>query len=559
MLCALAIRGLAVIDRLDLDLHPGLCVFSGETGAGKSILVGAIGLALGNRAARRLIRRDAERADIALHCDLAGQPALRAWLEQRGFGADDELLLRRTLTRQGASRAYINDTPASVAALREAGEQLIEIHGQQEHQRLLRRDQQRLMLDGACGHADALGELAACQRRWSDASARLAALSGDAERHRQALDLLAFQVEELNALGLEEGTYAELDARQRALAGADELRALCAKLIDELYERDAHAVYAQLAAAAERLNRAAQIDPQLAAAGELLPEAFARVEEAVGQLRDALHRVDLDPASLEEVEQRLGAMHELARKHQVEPRTLWQHSRDLNAKLEEWQSPAYDAEALAAEVEQLERDYRERARSISEARSRTAARIAEPTTEVLHQLGMPHSEFHIDIRHDAARPPGPHGLDDIEYRIATGPGQTPGPLGAIASGGELSRLSLALQQSLSSDAEPPCMIFDEVDAGIGGGPAETVGQLLARLGERLQVLCVTHLPQVAVQGRHHYCVRKHDAARTEIELLDRPGRVEELARMFSGLEKTDTARRHAAALLQEKHGGELLE
>ncbi len=559
MLCALAIRGLAVIDRLDLELHPGLCVFSGETGAGKSILVGAIGLALGNRAARSLIRRDADRADIALHCDLADQPALRSWLEQRGFGAGDELLLRRTLTRQGASRAYLNDTPASVAALREAGQQIIEIHGQQEHQRLLRREQQRRMLDDACGHADALGELAACQSRWSDASARLAALSGDAERHRQALDLLAFQVAELNALGLDEGAYEELDVRQRTLAGADELRTLCAELVDELYERDMHAVYAQLAAAAERLNRAAQIDPQLAEAGELLPEALARVEEAVDQLRSALHRVDLDPASLAEVEQRLGAMHELARKHQIEPRALWQHSQELNAKLEEWQSPAYDAEALAAEVEQMERDYREQARKISEARSQAAARIAEPTTRILHQLGMPHSEFHIDVRHDAARTPGPHGLDDIEYQIATGPGQTPGPIGAIASGGELSRLSLALQQSLTGDAEPPCMIFDEVDAGIGGGPAETVGQLLARLGERLQVLCVTHLPQVAVQGRHHYCVRKHDAVRTEIERLDRQGRVEELARMFSGIEKTETARQHAEALLRKNQGSELLE
>ena len=554
MLRALTIRGLAVIEELDLELHPGLSVFSGETGAGKSILVGAIGLVLGNRATQNLIRRHAERAEITLQCDPSAQPEACAWLERHGFDADDGLLLRRVVSRGGASRAYINDTPASVGTLRAIGQQLIEIHGQHEHQRLLRRDQQRIILDAACGHGETLAALADCHQHWSEASTRLAALSGDAERHAQALSLLKFQVDELDALGLEDGTYEDLDARQNTLAGADELRALCLELIDALYEQDEHAGYTQLAAAAERLEQAAQIDPQLEPARELLPQAMHCVEETVGQLRAALDRVDLDPESLAEVEQRLGTLHDLARKHQVPPKELWRHAQELNAKLEEWQSPEYDAEALAEEVARLERNYLELAKKVNKARTGTAGRISGQVTEVLHRLGMPHSEFLIEVCPDEQRAFGPHGLDDIEYRLATGPGQNPGSITEIASGGELSRLSLALQQSLTGDDEPPVMIFDEVDAGIGGGAAEIVGQLLGQLAERLQVLCVTHLPQVAVQANHQYCVRKHGGVRTEVELLDREGRVEELARMFSGVEKTRTAREHAEALLHHSHG-----
>lgn len=554
MLRALTIRGLAVIEKLDLEFHPGLSVFSGETGAGKSILVGAIGLVLGNRATRNLIRRDAERAEITLECDPTARPEARAWLEQHEFDFDDGLLLRRVISRSGSSRAYINDTPASAGTLREIGQQLIEIHGQQEHQRLLRRDQQRIILDAACGHGETLAALADCYQRWSEMRTRLDALSGDAERHAQALSLLKFQVDELNALGLEDGTYEDLDARQHTLAGADELKVLCEELIDTLYEHDEHAEYARLAAAADRLEQAAQIDPKLEPAREMLPQAMNCVEEAVGLLRAALDRIDLDPESLTEVEQRLSAIHDLARKHQVAPRELWQHARDLNEKLGQWQSPEYDAEALAGEVGRLEQDYLGLAQKVHQARAKTAGRVSEQVTEALQQLGMPHSEFQIEVSHDPQRAFGPKGLDDIDYRLATGPGQNPDPISTIASGGELSRLSLAIQQSLTSGDEPPVMIFDEVDAGIGGGAAEIVGQLLARLAERLQVLCVTHLPQVAVQAHHQYCVRKHDGARTEVVSLDREGRVEEIARMFSGIEKTRTAREHAEALLQHSHG-----
>ena len=554
MLRALTIRGLAVIEKLDLEFHSGLSVFSGETGAGKSILIGAIGLVLGNRATQNLIRRDAERAEVILQCDPTVRPEACAWLEQHEFDFNDGLLLRRVISRSGTSRAYINDTPASVGTLRAIGQQLIEIHGQQEHQRLLRRDQQRVILDAACGHDEILVALADCHQRWSETQAQLAALSGDAERHAQALPLLKFQVEELNALGLEDGVYEDLDVRQHALAGADELRTLCQELIDSLYEHDEHAEFARLAAAADRLEQAAQIDLKLESARELLPQAMNCVEEAVGSLREALDRVDLDPESLAEVEQRLGAIHDLARKHQVAPKELWRHARDLNEKLEQWQSPEYDAEALAEQTVRLEQDYLGLAKKVHQARAKTAERVSGQVTEVLHRLGMPHSEFQIEVHHDPQRAFGPHGLDDIEYRLATGPGQSPGPISEIASGGELSRLSLAIQQSLTGSDEPPVMIFDEVDAGIGGSAAEIVGQLLAQLAERLQVLCVTHLPQVAVQAHHQYCVHKHGGTHTEVALLDREGRVDELARMLSGVEKTRTAHEHAEALLRHSHG-----
>ena len=554
MLRALTIRGLAVIEKLDLEFHPGLSVFSGETGAGKSILVGAIGLVLGNRASQSLIRHGADRAEITLECDPTARPEACAWLEQHEFEFGDGLLLRRVISRNGATRAYLNDTPASVGTLRTIGQQLIEIHGQQEHQRLLRRDRQRIILDTACGHGERLSALADCYRRWSEMRARLDALSGDAERHAQALSLLKFQVEELKALGLEDGTYEDLDARQHTLAGADELKRLCEELIDSLYEHAEQAEYARLATAADRLEQAAQIDPKLAPACELLPQAMHCVEEAVGALRTALDRVDLDPESLAETEQRLSSIHDLARKHQAAPRELWRHARDLNEKLEQWQSPDYDAETLAEEIGRLEQDYLDLARKLHQARAKTAGQISGQVTEVLRRLGMPHSEFQIEVSHDPQRAFGPNGLDDIEYRLATGPDQNPSPIGTVASGGELSRLSLAIQQSLACGDEPPVMIFDEVDAGIGGGAAETVGQLLAQVAEQLQVLCVTHLPQVAAQAHRQYCVRKHGSMRTEVALLDREGRVEELARMLSGIEKTRTAREHAEALLQHGRG-----
>ena len=548
MLRRLAIRDFAVIERLELELRPGMNVFSGETGAGKSILVDAIGLVLGNRARRGLIRAGAERAEITLDCDPDEPPGLREWLAERGFG-DDACLLRRVLARDGAARAYVNDTPASLRVLRAAGEQLIEIHGQHEHQRLVRRAEQRALLDAACGHAGKLAELAELHRRWREAGRRLEELSARGAERAAARELLAFQSQELDALDPGADEYAELDARQRRLAGAAELQELCRELVERLYERDREALAAQLDEAAGRVREAARIDPELAAAGELLQQARVCLEEATGLLRGALDRVDLDPGSLAEAEQRLGTFFELARKHRVKPEELAEHARALRGRLAEFDDPRQDPAALAAEAADLERRYRAAAAEIHAARAAAAARIGARATRTLRGLGMPHSEFAIAVAHDAQREPAPHGLDDIEYRLAGGPGQAPGPVAEIASGGELSRLSLTLHQSLRDAARPPVMIFDEVDTGIGGGPAETVGRMLAELAADAQVLCVTHLPQVAAQAGHHYCVRKRGGARTEVAELDAAGRVEELARMFSGVEKMSTARAHAEALL----------
>ncbi len=552
MLRALTIRGLAVIERLELEFEPGFSVFSGETGAGKSILVGAIGLALGNRGAKDLIRHDADRAEITLECDPTEQPGICDWLKQHEL--DEEILLLRRVLTPSASRAYINDTPVSLGTLREVGQQIIEIHGQSEHQRLLQRTHQRVLLDGACGHAGALKSLAECYRTWSETRERAQQLGQDREQHQQALSLLQFQVNELHALGLSEGDYEGMDAQQHGLARADELRAVCSELLDALYEKDEASVYSQLAQSAERLESIAEIDPRLREVTELLPHALNQVEETVQALRAALDRVNLDPEALAEVEQRLGATHELARKHQVAPQELWLHAQELSSKLEQWQSPEHDADALQAEAQRLEQDYRKQAEKISKTRQKTAKQISKRTTEILQQLGMPQADFHIAVASQAERDPGPHGMDEIEFLICTNPDQAAGPITSVASGGELSRLSLALQQSLAHGDETPVMIFDEVDAGIGGGPAEIVGQLLARLGGQVQVLCVTHLSQVAAQAQHHYCVHKRKEGRTDVGVLDAGGRVEELTRMFSGIEQTDTARKHAEALLEKIHG-----
>ena len=554
MLRALNVRGLAVIERLELEFQPGLSVFSGETGAGKSILVGAIGLALGARGGKELIRQNAERAEITLECELPAEGGVRGWLAQHEFEADSEiLLLRRVLTRS-SSRATINDSPASISTLRDAAQQIIEIHGQHEHQRLLQRGHQRVLLDGACEHADALQKLATCQRTLIEVQTQAQRIGVDREQHRQALSLLEFQVQELEALGLTEGDYEEMDIQQKRLSSADELRMLCSELLDSLYDREQDSTHSRLADAASKFEQAAQFDPRLQDATDFLPNALNQVEEAVHRLRHGLGSISLDPEALAEVEQRLAATHEMARKHQVRPQELWAHAKALREKLTLWQSPQYDADALEAEVQRLRDDYRAQADGISKTRQRVAKQIASHTTDILQQLGMPHAEFVIAVQADPEREPAAHGIDEIEFRIRTNPDQEPGPINAVASGGELSRLSLALQQALSGGDETPVMIFDEVDAGIGGGPAEIVGQLLARLGAQTQVLCVTHLPQVAVQAQHHYCVRKHDTGRTEVAMLDDSGRVEELTRMFSGVEKTETARSHAQALLQQVHG-----
>ena len=548
MLRRLSVREFAVIAKLDLELHPGLTVFSGETGAGKSILVGALALILGERARRGLVRAGAERAEVVLEADPDEPAALRDWLAEHDFD-DSTFLLRRVLRSDGTSRAYINDTQVSVRTLREAASLLIEIHGQHEHQKLTERAQQRMLLDAACDHPGDLGDLADCHRRWQELRERLAEAESGMQERAQERELVERQTEELEALAPREGEYEELDTWQRQAATAAERLQTCTELLAQLRENEEHALGAQLSRAAAQAQAHAEYAPGLKAATELLEQARICVDEAADAAAGERDRTDLDPARAAEVEQRLQGFFDLARRHGMPPAMLWQKLDELRLRREALADSTQDPQALADELERIEQDYRSRALTISQRRAKTADQVSKKASRILRRLGMPHAVLAITVAHDAEREPGPSGTDDIEFRIATAPQQEPGPIAQLASGGELSRLSLTLRLVLRGGDAPPVMIFDEVDTGIGGGPAEQVGRMLAELAGSAQVLCITHLPQVAVQGHRHFCVRKNEGARTEILVVDRDERVNEIARMFSGIEKMRTAREHARALL----------
>jgi DNA repair protein RecN (Recombination protein N) len=553
MLRLLSIRNFAVVEALQVEFEHGFTVLTGETGAGKSILLDALSLLLGGRFEGRQWRLGSERAELAAEFDVDESSALRAWLVEQDFGASGPLLLRRTLDAQGRSRAWINGGPATLVQLEHAGAKLVDLHGQHAHESLGRPETQRQLVDAFGGFAALAREVAATWRSWRDAVERRergarAAASWTAER-----DALVARAAELAALGIGATEWQDLNAAQSRLANAASLLEAAAAGVAELIEGDA-ALSVQLAALAQRLRRAAIHDGSLEAIIALCEEAGVRVDEAGRALRAYRERLDLDPGELARIEERIAAIHAVARKYRATPEALPALALEIEAQLAALAAGA-DTDQLARAEREAHAAYRALAAELTAKRKFAAAELSHRVSQTMKQLAMGSGRFEVEL--SSAAEPASFGMETVAFKVATHPRQPLGPVARVASGGELSRLALAIQVVLADVGEVPTLIFDEVDVGIGGAVAATVGRLLKGLGARRQVLCVTHLPQVAACADGHYRVIKRGNAEgvaTELTRLDAAQRVEELARMLGGHEITAKTRAHAKELLTQQQG-----
>jgi len=556
MLRSLHIKNLAIIDALDLEFEGGFSVLSGETGAGKSILIDALGLVLGDRADAGLIRAGEAQAEISAEFSLDGSLPARAFLREQAMEDPDNAnacLLRRVVTADGRSRAFINGAPASLANLRELGELLVEIHGQNEHQSLLRGETQRELLDDFGAHGEALASVAQAAREYAEAETGIERLRQGAGRDPAQLDFLRYQLRELESLKLAPGELEQLDADHRRLANAGRLLDEGQRAQDMLYGGEA-SLHDQLAAARQILSGLASLERGFGDAESALQQAELQVREAADTVRRLLDRLDLDPERLTEVERRLEAVHDLARKHRVKPDELLTRLEALQQELQGSEQAADTLEKLEGQRVAALARYRAAATKLSAARRKAAKEFAAKAAAIVRELGMSKAELSVTVDSAPQERPRLAGDDEVRLDFSANAGQPPRPLAKVASGGELSRVSLAIRLAAQQARSAATLIFDEVDAGIGGGTAETVGMKLRQLAGRRQVLSVTHLPQVAAQGEHHYAIRKEvrsGKTLTRVEALDATGRVAELARMLGGREITASTQAHAAEMLKK--------
>ena len=550
MLLHLAIRDFAIVDRLELEFRPGFTALTGETGAGKSILIDALSLALGERAGSEEVRSGADRADVTAEFGIDTLPGVGDWLREQALEGDrDRLLLRRVVDRNGRSRAFINGRAATVNQLREAGDQLVDIHGQHAHQSLLRAEAQRQVLDAHAGLTALAADAGNAYREWQRfCTARLehetSATALMAEREQ-----LGWQVQELVRLAPTPGEWESIQGEHSRLAHAASLIDGVRGAIEALSESESAAL-GDVSGVLSRLRPLLEYDGSLREAIALLESGEAQLREAAYSLRHYADRVELDPGRLREVEQRLESVHDAARKLRVRPEDLPERLVELQKRLKELEATA-DLEALIHEEQAARSRYDQLATQLSAERRKAAARLARDVNAGMKELAMAGGRFEVELR--SLLPDGSvSGNERVEFLVTTNPGVEPRSLAKVASGGELSRISLAIQVVTSRAAAMPTLIFDEVDAGIGGAVAEVVGRKLRTLGEERQVLCVTHLPQVAAQAREQWSVTKgteNGSARSRVSVLDQKSRIEEIARMLGGVAITATTRKHAAEML----------
>ena len=551
MLTHIHIRDFAIIDTLDLELHGGMTALTGETGAGKSILLDAIGLVLGDKADSNTVRHGAEKAEITLSVDISHTPFAHDWLIAQGLESADEVcILRRVITAQGKSRAWINGSPANLTQLRELGEQLVDIHGQHEHQSLMKKDAQRQLLDAFAGNDSLLESTRSAWQSWKKLHERVTLLSSQNQQHQERVDLLRFQAQELEALALQTGEVEQLDEELNRLANAEQLRATAAQGYAQLYDNEP-SLHSLLGRLTHDLEQQVRIDNRLEPTLELLTSAQIQVQEASALLRDYAESLDIDPQRLQWVENRIADIRSLARKYRVEPALLPDKLQRIQTELTQLGGDDYDLAALEQQLATSISSYRQQAALLSQARTEAAQQLSSGVTQAMQQLGMQGGQFAIALKHDPNSFQAV-GSDNIEFTVSANPGQPLKSLLKVASGGELSRISLAIQMIAAQKVTLPALIFDEVDTGIGGGIAEVVGKQLRALGTNRQVLCVTHLPQVASQAHQHYKVSKikgKEHTSTGIAQLNRTQRVEEIARMIGGVEITPATRALAEEML----------
>lgn len=547
MLTQLMVSNYAIAERVDLHFSKGMTALTGETGAGKSIVLDALSLAMGGRADAGAVRHGAKRADITASFDISRIPIARQWLEEHELDDKDDCILRRTISKDGRSKAFINGQPCPLSQLKDLGGLLMDIHSQHQHQSLLQKDTHRKLLDEFSGAEDLAEQTRDAWKAWHRTSQKLEQRRQNADEAEAKLQLLRYQVEELDRLALGDGEQEALEQEQAQLSQADavlhsshQAALLCTE--DETSAADL------VRQALQQLEQLPVDVPALADTIQMLTEAQIQISEAGDNLRHFVEDYEADPARLTEVEERLSAIYQMARKHRITPEELPELHQRLSNELAELDDGEGSLEQLEAEQQSLRKRFDELAGQLTAKREQAAAELDQRIAQELAQLSMPAVQFVTKLGRNSNDEPAPHGMEDVEFLVSANPGQPARPLAKVASGGELSRISLAIQVVVAQTSTTPTLVFDEVDVGIGGGTAEVVGRLLRSLGSNGQVLCVTHLPQVAAQCHQHLFVSKfteQDATYSRIETLDDQGRISEVARMLGGVDMTEHTIAHA--------------
>ncbi len=551
MLNHIRIRNFAIIDHLDLDFKNELTTLTGETGAGKSILLGALGLLLGDRADSDSVRAGSSKAEISAEFDISDIANVQSWLKDKELDAEGDCLLRRRLGTDGRSRAFINGSPVPLQDMKQLGEMLVDIHGQHEHQSLMKNELQRQLLDDYANHKKLLSDVKTTFNRWTQEKKKLTDLQTRYKDKNDRLDLLRYQVNELEALALDSGEFEALQQEHKLLANADQLSENTSAALLALYDSDENAIYSHISQQHRKIESMIATDNSLTPVCDLLSEAMVQIEESASLLRDYNDNLDSNPQRFVEVENRLGIIHDLSRKHNIESSQLHAFYDTLASELEGLDNADENLSQLESTVKQLESDYRILTGKLTTSRVKTAQKLNKAISRSMQTLGMSGGQFQIDI--STKETDSAHGVDQIEYQVSTNAGQPFKALAKTASGGELARISLAIQMITAQQGRIPTLIFDEVDSGVGGGIAEIVGKHLRALGESHQVFCITHLPQVASQAHHHMQVHKSTKGNetcTEIFPLDMQQRVDEISRMLGGVEITQQTIEHAKDMLK---------
>jgi DNA repair protein RecN (Recombination protein N) len=555
MLTQIDIINLATIQKLHVDLNAGTTVITGETGAGKSVLIDAIELALGGRGTGDFVRQGAEKADISLTFAVQKLPQIQSWLQQHDLENEgEECIIRRTLSRDGRSKSYINNIPTTLQLLRELSDLLINIHGQHEHQALFQLATQRDMLDKYAGHLALTATVASLSQEWHGVQNTLTQLRAANQERSSRSEFLRFQLQELEELQLIPNEFQALDLEHKQLANAGALIENLAFALTTLADDDNHNAVHALNQTLHALESIREFDPKISLWIENIKNALIQVNDVENELRHYQENIDLDPERLQWIEQRIGTLFDMARKHKIAPDNLLALQEKIAAELTSLDSSDARLAELNEQLQVIEKSYHTAAKKLSASRAKASIQLAKEITAIIHELSLPHGQFKVHFSQDDVPPFASFGAEKIVFQITTNVGQPLQPLTKVASGGELSRISLAIHMATAEQHTIPTLIFDEVDVGISGGTAEIVGKLLRRLGTTHQLLCITHSPQVSAQGHQHLLVAKRheaNASFTEVRALNPKEKITELARMLGGVQITKKTLEHAREMVEK--------
>lgn len=555
MLSHLSVKNFAVVKEINIAFETGMTAMTGETGAGKSIAIDALSLCLGERADASAVRKGADKAEIIAYFSLLDAPLARAWLDENDVVLDDDpntCFIRRLISKEGRSKAFINGVPVALQQLKQLGQFLLAIHGQNTHLQLLKDEVQRKLLDDFAEHGPLLSATASAYKHWQQLAKELSALEQAAQQRADREQLLSYQVAELDEFALAEGEFSELEAEHKRLSNGQTLLEEAQKSFYHLYEADEFNALSAIQTSIDKLSNLEDHDPALTPIVAMLNEAAIQVEESANELRSYCDQLEIDPMRLQQVEKRFAQAMELARKHQVMPETLYDHHQQLAEELAGLSADTQRLTSLQEELDSSHAEYIAASEKLSQSRCNAAGKLAGMVQTQIRTLNMPHAEFYIDVTYGEQARPSATGMDTVVMKVATNPGQPQDRLDKVVSGGELSRIGLALQVISRDTSLTPTMIFDEVDTGISGPTASIVGQLLRRLGKENQVMCVTHLPQVAAQAHNQLFVTKtteNSETQTHILALTEQARIDELARLLAGDKITPNALANAKELL----------